>query len=131
MRIIAMKKLVLLLVTLVWMMGLWLPAYSATNAKLDSLVAKIDRLENYVFDNNWQEIRTFIRGPLGEVRRDIALLQRELPSPQRSALKSASSQFFNDLIALDFAALNQNSNATEAAFKTLRVDLNKMIEAVE
>ncbi|MCA1903375.1 MAG: hypothetical protein LDL47_00855 [Cyanobacteria bacterium KgW148] len=126
-----MKKLVLLLVTLVWMMGLWLPAYSATNAKLDSLVAKIDRLENYVFDNNWQEIRTFIRGPLGEVRRDIALLQRELPSPQRSALKSASSQFFNDLIALDFAALNQNSNATEAAFKTLRVDLNKMIEAVE
>lgn len=126
-----MKKLVLLLVTLVWMMGFWLPAYSATNAKLDSLVAKIDRLENYVFDNNWQEIRTFIRGPLGEVRRDIALLQRELPSPQRSALKSASSQFFNDLIALDFAALNQNSNATEAAFKTLRVDLNKMIEAVE
>ncbi len=131
MRIIAMKKLVLLLVTLVWMMGLWLPAYSATNAKLDSLVAKIDRLENYVFDNNWQEIRTFIRGPLGEVRRDIALLQRELPSPQRSALKSASSQFFNDLIALDFAALNQNSNATEAAFKTLRADLNKMIAAVE
>ncbi len=126
-----MKKLVLLLVTLVWMMGLWLPAYSATNAKLDSLVAKIDRLENYVFDNNWQEIRTFIRGPLGEVRRDIALLQRELPSPQRSALKSASSQFFNDLIALDFAALNQNSNATEAAFKTLRADLNKMIAAVE
>jgi photosystem II protein PsbQ len=126
-----MKKIISLLIGLVCIIGLWLPAYGAPNSKLDALVAKIDRLENYVYDNNWQEIRTYIRGPLGEVRREIALLQRELNGKQRSALKMASSQFFNDLIALDFAALDQNSDRTEAAFKTLRNDLNKMLDSLE
>ncbi len=126
-----MKKLISLLIGLVCIIGLWFPAYGAPNSKLDALVAKIDRLENYVYDNNWQEIRTYIRGPLGEVRREIALLQRELNGKQRSALKMSASQFFNDLIALDFAALEQNSDRTEAAFKTLRNDLNKMLDSLE
>lgn len=126
-----MKKLISVLIGLVCLIGLWFPAYGATNSKLDALVAKIDRLENYVYDNNWQDIRTYIRGPLGEVRREIALLQRDLSGKQRSALKASSSQFFNDLIALDFAALDQNPDRTEAAFKTLRSDLNKMLDSLE
>jgi photosystem II protein PsbQ len=126
-----MKKFISLLILITCVLGLWLPAHAATNTKLDALVAKIDRLETYVFDNNWQEIRTFIRGPLGEVRREVAQIQRTLNPSQRSALKASASKFFNDLIDLDFAALNQNPERTEAAFRSLRNDLNQMLDSLD
>ncbi len=129
--VVAMKKLMLSLIALFCVLGFWFPAGAASNPKLDALVTKIDRLEEYVYDNNWQNIRTYIRGPLGEVRRELNMLQRNLPSNQRVSFKAASSQFLNDLITLDFAALDQNPDRTEAAFKTLRTDLDKMINVLE
>ena len=129
--VIAMRNLVALLIGIVWLIGLWFPVHAAANARLDTLVAKIDRLENYVYENNWQDIRTYIRGPLGQLRRELALVQRDLPNEQKPKFKSLSNQFLNDLIDLDFAALNQSADRTEAAFKALKNDLSKMLDSLE
>ncbi|MFN3360002.1 MAG: photosystem II protein PsbQ [Pseudanabaenaceae cyanobacterium] len=127
-----MQKIFLLLIALVWAVGLWLPTPSlAANPKLEALASQIQRLQTYVEENNWQEIRAYIRGPMGETRRKLATIERELPKNQRSTFKTAASRFLDDLINLDFAALQQDSERTETAFQSLQADLDNLRQTVD
>ncbi|MCS6960076.1 MAG: photosystem II protein PsbQ [Pseudanabaenaceae cyanobacterium SKYGB_i_bin29] len=127
-----MKRIILLLVALVCWMGLWSPVPSlAANSRLEALATQMQRLQTFVEENNWQEIRAYIRGPMGETRRKLAAIERELPKNQRSVFKTASSKFLDDLITLDFAALQQDAERTETAFQTLQADLDSLRQTVD
>lgn len=88
------------------------PTYTAEQiAKIEKFVAPIEsaraemtRLEDYINEEDWVNTRSFIHGPLGDLRRDMGYLSRELlPRQQKQATKLIR-DLFSDLEELDAEA---------------------------
>jgi photosystem II protein PsbQ len=116
---ILLKLAVICLVLLLWAV----PVQAQTGNYADVYVARIsklsDRLEvlqKYVDSNNWNNIRTYIHGPLGEVRRDIAYLAQGLQGTAKQSAKALGKAIADDLVKLDFAAKNTDAAAVQSAF---------------
>jgi photosystem II protein PsbQ len=65
---------------------------------------KMPVLEDKIQNRNWTDVGTYIHGPLGELRRNVSYLTRELlPNDQKAASEPAK-DLFNRLQNIDAAA---------------------------
>lgn len=94
---------------------------------LQSLTDRIELLKTYVDRSNWTTIKTFIHGPLGEIRADIGRAINKLPSKQQAAAKTLAKDLFADLFKLDVAATDRDFDRTEAAYNQVRQDFNDLL----
>lgn len=116
---ILLKLTVICLVLLLWAVpvqaqtGNYADVYAARISKLSD---RLEVLQKYVDSNNWNNIRTYIHGPLGEVRRDIAYLAQGLQGTAKQSAKALGKAIADDLVKLDFAAKNTDAAAVQSAF---------------
>jgi photosystem II protein PsbQ len=107
-----------------WVLLVWaIPVYAQTTdytsvyaGRITQLSDRLAVLQEYVDSNNWVNIRTYIHGPLGEVRRDIAYLTRGLTGSAKQKASTLGKVIADDLVKLDFAAKNTDAKAVQSAF---------------
>jgi photosystem II protein PsbQ len=100
-------------------------AFAANKSKLEIISDRLDQLKPFIDDNNWITIKTYIHGPLGQVRTDIGSAVRLLRDPTKA--KAFSNKFFNDLIRLDVAAGKRDIDRTVEAYDQTRQDFNELV----
>ena len=127
---ILLKISLICLVLLLWAV----PVQAQTTNYADVYAARItqlsDRLavlQKYVDSNNWTNIRTYIHGPLGEVRRDIAYLAQGLTGSAKQSARTLGKAIADDLVKLDFAAKNTDAVATQSAFEQITRDFDRLL----
>jgi photosystem II protein PsbQ len=124
----------LVLLAVLW--GLAAPVQAAEDytdvyrQRVQVLRDRLETLQTYVNAENWTTIRTYIHGPLGEVRRDVAYITRSLDAKQRKQAKEIADRLFADLVKLDFAARDQNRPATEETYNATRQEFDRLLSLV-
>ena len=71
---------------------------------------RVPELQALIAKKDWTSVRNFIHGPLGELRVKMIAVTRDLfPNAQKPA-RQAAKQVFDDLVALDRAAGEADSD---------------------
>lgn len=126
-----------LLMTLVVTLGLVTPVGAAEDytdvyrQRVQVLRDRLETLQTFVDQENWTTIRTYIHGPLGEVRRDVGYITRSLDAKQRQIAKEITSRLFADLVKLDFAARDRNLAATQETYNATRQEFDRLLSLVQ
>jgi len=126
-RAIALSLVSCLLSLVLFSSSVFLPnlAFAANKSKLEIISDRLEGLKPFIDDNNWITIKTYIHGPLGQVRTDIGSAVRLLRDPTKA--KALSNKFFSDLIALDVAAGKRDIDRTIDAYEQTRQDFNELV----
>lgn len=91
---------------------------------------RMSELGQSVVAEDWTNTRNFIHGPLGELRRYMANINRNLPSKeQRQARKQAKSLMFH-IEQLDGAALDGNPRIALAEYKSTVSGLDAFLQLI-
>lgn len=119
------------------------PAYSTealtkiqmASSGVEKIKERLPELSNYIDKKDWNNIRSFIHGPLGELRTRMVGVSKELLPAQRAKSLELGREIFVHLNKIDSAAADNNqilaaSNYTEAlkdfaAFNELLPELPK------
>ena len=104
-------------------------AIAASRSKLEIIGDRIEQLKIYIDQNNWITVKTYIHGPLGQVRQDIAQSIRLLKD--QSKAKEVSTKFFNDLIKIDFAAAERDIDKTLNAYGETKADFEQLVKILK
>jgi photosystem II protein PsbQ len=131
------------------------PTYSAealakiqmASSGVEKIKERLPELSNYIDKQDWNNVRSFIHGPLGDLRTRMVGVSKELLPAQRNQSLELGKEIFVHLNKIDAAAADNNqvlaaSNYTEAlkdfaTFNSLLPELPKAaveaapIEAVE
>jgi len=105
------------------------PAVAANKSKLEVIGDRLDELKTFIDDNNWITVKTYIHGPLGQVRQDISSAIRLLRDPTKA--KALSAKFFKDLIAIDVAAGKRDVDKTFDAYEETRQDFDRLVSVLK
>lgn len=92
------------------------PAYSPTQLEIIgqykgdvlNLRDRMKELEQLIVNRDWVNVGSFIHGPLGDLRRDMGYITRNLDSRSQKAAKELSQDVFVHLEAIDAAAEQGN-----------------------
>jgi photosystem II protein PsbQ len=114
------------------------PTYSAEQLQqiqlylpnVEEKYTQMDGLAKAIQQSNWQEIRTIMRGPLGQMIQDMYNVNRHLlPSDQKVA-QSSTRKFFEDFVAIDQAATNKNAVDASKYFDRAVQDFEQFLSYV-
>lgn len=95
--------------------------------EIQSAYQRLDALNAAIQNRNWQEIRSTIRGPFGSMIQDMKYVTTHLlPNDQKTAVK-ISRDVFQDFIAIDQAAIDNNVDGALRSFDDAVRDLEKFI----
>lgn len=70
--------------------------------------SKMDTLKDLIQSENWVDARTFIHGPLGELRQDMAIVNRKLLPKDQPSSRSLAQNLFGHFERIDAAAKERN-----------------------
>jgi photosystem II protein PsbQ len=92
------------------------PTYSAeqlaqiqnTNSNITKLRDRLPELATMIQERDWNNVKSFIHGPLGEIRTRMASLSRELLPGKREQALAASKEVFVHLNEIDEAATSRD-----------------------
>lgn len=91
--------------------GIVLAQASKYTEGLQPLRGRMSELEGYVADGDWNNVRTFIRGPLGELGPLTRRLNDSLPAASQAGARRTIRGLTDHLNKLDAAAAKGNSAA--------------------
>lgn len=102
-----------------------LPTYTPDQlAKIEqqatSVTALRDRmpfLEEKIQNRNWTDVGTYIHGPLGELRRQVSYLTRELLPADQKAANAAAKDLFSSFEKIDVAATKAQSDVARQSYQ--------------
>jgi photosystem II protein PsbQ len=88
------------------------PAYSPTQLEIVKqyegnvleLRDRMDELEQFIVNRDWVNVGTFIHGPLGDLRRDMGYVSRNLSGKTKKTASQTAQDLFVDFEAIDAAA---------------------------
>jgi len=90
----------------------------------------MEDLKTLISDQNWVDVRTYIHGPLGQLRQDMLGLSRSLlPKDQPQAL-ALSKEVFGHLERLDAAAKDRNLNLAGTQYREALEDFTAFLALV-
>ncbi len=127
-----LKQFVIAVCLIATMWSVFLPspaAIAATKSKLEIINDRLDELKPFIDANNWITVRTYIHGPLGQVRQDIGSAIRLLKDQTKA--KELSTKFFNDLIAIDVSAGERDFDKTLDSYEQTRADFNQLVSTLQ
>jgi photosystem II protein PsbQ len=91
---------------------------------------QIKTLKELIETENWVDTRTFIHGPLGELRQTMSILARKLlPKDQKLAQQIAQNLFFH-FERLDAAAKARNSSLAETQYVEAVKDFDAFLDLI-
>lgn len=91
---------------------------------------RLSELETLIQNENWVDTRTFIHGPLGQLRQDMATLSRALLPKDQPEAKKLSQELFIDFENIDAAAMERKSSAAASEYRQAVSDLNAFLDLV-
>ncbi len=100
----------------------------ASAAKLQILRDRFDRLEKYVYTQNWNDVGTYIHGPFGEIRRELRAIAGNLGKTQKETANDLANNLFQNFVKLDIAAKDKEAIAAETAFKNALQDFEAIVK---
>ncbi|MGK7899832.1 MAG: photosystem II protein PsbQ [Hormoscilla sp.] len=100
---------------------------------LPTILATRDRmpeLEDLIEERDWIFVGNFIHGPLGDLRREMKSLARNLLPPDDKAASKAADRLFKDIVAIDKAAEENNYAAAAVNYKAAITDFDSFLDLV-
>lgn len=99
-------------------------------ASVAAMRDKMPNLEAKIQDRNWTDIGTYIHGPLGELRRDISHITRELLPQDKKAAIEAEKDLFLRLEKIDLAAAKNKYDVAIQNYQAALQDFDEFLQAV-
>ncbi|MEN9203326.1 MAG: photosystem II protein PsbQ [Thermostichus sp. DG_1_6_bins_120] len=118
-----------LLLVLLVALGLWLgsPVQAANlPPQIQELEQQVTQLQRLVDSEDWLEIRSYIRGPMGLTRKNLTTLAVTLPKDQKQAVIRLTRELGQGLEKLDLAAKGYDQPEVEAAQAKIRKTLAQL-----
>lgn len=94
---------------------------------LQSLKDRVPELEPLVASQRWNDIQTFIRGPLGELGIRLSRLEGALPKSEVTLYKRSVRSLQDHLQKLDVAANQRNAKAAAKAYQAFVNDFDQIL----
>jgi photosystem II protein PsbQ len=80
----------------------------ATNKNVTALTDRLPELATLIQERDWNDVKSFIHGPLGEIRTRMSGLSRELLPGSKEQALAISKEIFVHLNKIDEAANNND-----------------------
>jgi photosystem II protein PsbQ len=94
---------------------------------LQPLRDRIPELKSLIDSQNWNGIKTFIRGPLGELGIRLSRLENALPKSELNQFRRNTRSLQDHLQKLDVAASQQNARAAATAYQAVLQDFEQIL----
>jgi photosystem II protein PsbQ len=91
---------------------------------------KMPILETKIQNQNWTDVGTYIHGPLGEVRRLMSYLTRELLPQDQKAASAAAKDLFQRLENIDVASTKGNYKVAVQNYQAALKDFDDFLQQV-
>ena len=120
------SRIIRLAVVLVAIASMWImPAARAdVPPQLQKLQSQVDVLQGYVDGQEWLEVQSYIHGPMGLFRRQLAAIERKLPQAQQAALADKFEDLPQLMNELDEAAGNYSAARLASTQAKIRAALD-------
>lgn len=99
-------------------------------APLAAARSRMDELEDLIAKGNWVFVRNFIRGPLGDIRRQMLNIEQALLPKDKEALREAAKDLFGHLVSIDDAAGAKDARRAEVQFQEALKDFDAFLKLV-
>jgi photosystem II protein PsbQ len=114
------------------------PTYTAEQIaqiqQLASTVAalrdKMPILEQKIQNQNWTDVGTYIHGPLGELRRNVSYLTRELLPKDQKAANEAGKDLFSRLLNIDTASTKGDYQQAVQNYQAALKDFDDLLQSI-
>ncbi|MDJ0651111.1 MAG: photosystem II protein PsbQ [Xenococcaceae cyanobacterium MO_188.B19] len=91
---------------------------------------RMNTLGEFVENEDWTNVKTFIHGPLGLLRRDLRYLSDALLPDDKAQAKELAQDIFASLENLDAAALDKDSRTATSQFSRALADFENYIDLI-
>ncbi len=95
-------------------------------ARVGEFEARFSELQSLIAQRKWSDTASLIHGPLGELRRTLSLLARQLEPGPSAQVQSLSKDLFKALVDLDREAGNNNQAAVISAFNRAKASFDQL-----
>jgi photosystem II protein PsbQ len=114
------------------------PTYTSTQLEqiqsyqsdLSAMQQRLPELAQLIQDREWTNTRSFIHGPLGELRTTSSRLIRNLLPKDQPEAEKLSKKVFGSLIKIDVAAEATNYDLAIRSYGELQRDLNAFFQLI-
>lgn len=90
----------------------------------------MDTLGGFVKEDNWVNVRSYIHGPLGFLRRDLTYLANTLLPSDQARAKALVDEIFSHLERLDAGAKDQSPSTTSAEYQNALADFDALLRLI-
>jgi len=98
---------------------------------IQGLRDRMDELESLIQKEDWVNVRTFIHGPLGDLRSKTTYLTQSLLLPKdKTPVLDAAKEIFEDLEDIDVAATEGNKKQALSEYKEAVADFDTFLGLV-
>ena len=91
---------------------------------------RMPELQTFIQRRQWNDVATFIHGPLGELRARMNRLARTLFSPAQRQANEAAQDLYGHLSRIDEAAKSQNAIAAAEEYRQALEDFDRFLQLV-
>ncbi len=99
-------------------------------SSVEQLRDKMSILETSIQNRNWTDVGSFIHGPLGEVRRLLSSVTRQLLPDQQQEAKEVAKDLFTSLENIDVAATSGNYRVAVENYQAALKDFDRFLQLV-
>lgn len=92
--------------------------------------AQMSTLQELINAENWVDTRTFIHGPLGELRQNMAIVARKLLPKDQKPAQQIARDLFGHFERIDAAAKDRNSVSAKNEFSEAIKDFDAYLNLV-
>lgn len=95
-----------------------------------SLRNRMSEIPIMIQRRDWIGVRNFIHGPLGELRLKMTYVTRNLLPSQQKAAREVTRQLFDDLVKVEQAIEESNTQGAVRNYQATLADINKFLDLV-
>lgn len=97
---------------------------------IESAREKMETLKTLISDQNWVDIRTYIHGPLGQLRQDMLNLSRSLLPKDQDQATALAREVFGHLERLDVAAKDRSLTQAGVQYREALEDFDAFLNLI-
>lgn len=115
-----------------------LPTYTSEQiAQIQPLAASVvalrdrmDVLSDKIKNRNWTDVVTYIHGPMGELRRSVSYLTRELLPQEQQNAQEVAKDLFDNMQNIDVASAKGNYELAVKSYNAALKDFDALLRLV-